>query len=226
MANENSNKFEFTEGIISRNLSYRLSAAVLSFLAIVVGLYVFKSASVAIGSYYFVIVCVVAMCSPVDLFKSLFVGWHSRAVIIFVGVTAMVGPAILFFWPRAMLDGIVLSDMIGQYGIDAGAIGPFSMAAVIINPIMEEVYWRGCLPGKTAGPGWVDVAFGACHVPILMLVIRPQFIVGVFIVLVCAGWAFRYIRLKTGGLLVSWIGHAVADAGIGWAIWHILRSAD
>lgn len=188
----------------------------------VIGLHFFKSAVTAIAIYYITIICAVLMDSPGRHLKSVFMGWHTKAAIAFLVVTGLVAPAILFHWSRAKLPGIELAHALAQFGINNVAIKFFAVGAVLINPIMEELFWRGCLLEKSSKPSWLDAVFAAYHVPILMLVIRWPFIAGVFVILACTSWAFRYIRLKAGGLLIPWIAHTVADAGIAVAVWMII----
>ncbi len=94
----------------------------------------------------------------------------------------------------------------------AGSCGPlFVVYLLIINPPLEELFWRELFATKTKyfSPG--DILFGCFHFPILLLFLTPMKLPIGFLMIATGGWGWRQMRNRYGGLLLPWIGHLFAD---------------
>jgi membrane protease YdiL (CAAX protease family) len=81
----------------------------------------------------------------------------------------------------------------------------------LINPFVEEYFWRGVLGNDMLNLYIGDVVFAGYHSMILWGRVRPIFILFAVMILVSAGWLWRQISREDGGLLAASLGHMAAD---------------
>ncbi len=92
----------------------------------------------------------------------------------------------------------------------AAGVWQLAIAAVVVAPIAEELFFRGVVLGaarRTTGGDWPAivvsaVAFGAVHSQ------NPDTIIP----LILMGFALGWLRLRTGGVLGCIVAHAVINA--------------
>ncbi len=150
-------------------------------------------------------------------------GWGWGTGVVLSSVFFLSGSAVFVFWPFAKLEGTELGGVLGDFGL-AGTTGiVFGAAAIVVNPLLEELFWRGCFEDKVTRVSVIDIAFAGYHGLALVLVIRVWAAVGAFIVLCFASWALRYVKDRRGGLAVPYIAHLAADISIIAAIYGLLR---
>jgi membrane protease YdiL (CAAX protease family) len=117
--------------------------------------------------------------------------------------------------------------------LDWGFSGPAEiwliLILLIVNPILEEVYWRGYMHeklrcnGKARDTIWMTAAFYTLYHLLSVfhifqgwygvVAVLPVFIAGIF-------WGF--VREKTGSVTGSIISHAMSDFGIVCVYWFIV----
>lgn len=192
------------------------------YIAILVGLFVFKNAFVAISIYYCGIIIVMYFDKQDGLLKSLVSGWNWIIAIMTVTAGGFSGAIVLYGWDFAKLSDVNLIEIFAMYGLQGSSIYIFVSAAITLNPLLEELFWRGYLVDARKGPSWIDAAFAGYHVPALLLVIKPLMATLAFIVLCIAGWGLRLIGNKLDGLLLPYLGHLAADVSIIAAIYFII----
>jgi membrane protease YdiL (CAAX protease family) len=90
----------------------------------------------------------------------------------------------------------------------------FAAYYVTVHPVLEEIYWRGYLPGAHRSPAMVDVAFAGYHVLVLCLFVKLPWVLVSFGVLLFAAWSWRRLAARYSGLGVAIAGHAAADLSI------------
>jgi membrane protease YdiL (CAAX protease family) len=140
------------------------------------------------------------------------------------GAFGLSGGIVLYLlWPSLGIPtgfGASLSRM-GLSGI--GWFG-FILYFSIINPGLEEVYWRGYLGSASHAMTLNDLLFSGYHLLVLVQFLKIPWLFLVFIVLAFAGWAWRQFARLGDGLLVPVISHFIADLAVILVIYHFSTS--
>jgi hypothetical protein len=91
---------------------------------------------------------------------------------------------------------------------------PFIAYFALVNPWVEEYFWRGYLGSTTTAPYVSDFLYSGFHGLILLNKVQTASIFFGLTALVVAGWFWRQIARKGGGLLAPVLGHMAADLTI------------
>ncbi|MEW8970433.1 MAG: type II CAAX endopeptidase family protein [Mesobacillus sp.] len=129
-----------------------------------------------------------------------------------------------------MIDIDQLRVLLWEWGFSAqGEIG-LVLILLVINPILEEVYWRGFIYEKLRIEGTAKYAIlmtAAFYTLYHLLSVIPIFngfygmvaVIPVFI----AGLIWGYMREETGSITGTIIGHVLSDMGIIFVYWFLIR---
>lgn len=118
--------------------------------------------------------------------------------------------------------------------VDWGFIGPGEIGLVLVllllNPVLEEVYWRGYLyekirkTGKAAKAIIVTASFYTLyHVLTVMQLFEVAYTLVAVIPVLIAGLFWGYVRERTESITAAIISHGLADLGIVCVYWFIVR---
>lgn len=201
---------------------FKLAGISIPYIAILFGLFVFKNVFLAISIYYVGIIIFSGITGGPGFIKSIFSGWDIRIAVFAVMMGGLSGVVVYTAWNLSALEGISLKDVFAEYGLEGIRVYVFAALAILVNPAIEEVFWRGLLGVKDRRISWLDAAFAGYHVPALLLVIKPLMAIFAFIALCGAGWGLRFIRNKLGGLIVPYLAHLAGDVSIVAAIYFII----
>ncbi len=112
-------------------------------------------------------------------------------------------------------DTLQLMKRVGWYG---QIFWPMSIYAVVVNPVLEELFWRGVvlneldklqIPIKNFSLIWSSVAYAAFHYSIFRLVLFPVYAeIGTF-GLVLYGALMAFIYRKTGSIVTTAAAHGM-----------------
>lgn len=89
----------------------------------------------------------------------------------------------------------------------------------LVNPFLEEWYWRGYLGSVSKKLVVSDVCYAGYHPLVLYRFLRWPWLVLEFLVLVGVAWIWRQIARRAGGLLIPVVSHLTADASLIIAIY-------
>lgn len=198
-------------------------APAIPYLAVVVGLYLLESAWAAILLYHAGLVTVVTLGKPGGVTHALRWGWHARAAVAGSIVCAAGGVLIYLLWPHIALEGGTLSETLSRVGLAGTSWWLFGVYFVAVHPVLEEIGWRGYLAPARQGPHPIDVAFAGYHVLVLVLFVKPFWVVIAFAVLVIASWGWRWVVRWKSGLGVVLASHAAANLSIFLAATFVAR---
>ena len=123
-----------------------------------------------------------------------------------------------FLW---MYFGVVtdVSAQVQLLGLHERTWPPFIAYFVLVNPFIEEYFWRGYLGGPTCAPHRSDFLYAGFHALIILGKVRTGTIFYALLVLILAGWCWRQIMREDQGLLAPVLGHMAADLTIALAIY-------
>ena len=92
----------------------------------------------------------------------------------------------------------------------------------LVNPFLEEYFWRGWLGGNTKSLHRSDFLFAGFHALILIGKVQTGSILFALGVLVLAGWFWRQVYRADDGLLAPVLGHMAADLTILVAVYRMV----
>lgn len=193
------------------------------YLAIIIGLSGLESAWSSILLYHCGIVLVLWLARYWRLGEPL----KSRAdylVLTAVAVTSLLGGVLIFWlWPIMKLGALLLVSELADLGLSNIAWLLFMVYYVTINPLLEELFWRGYLGSGSAFLTWNDLWFAGYHILVLVRFVSVPWIGASFLILVGAAWLWRQLARRYNGLIVPIASHAAADLSIIAAVFFLLR---
>ncbi len=194
---------------VARNL--RFAWVVLPYLAVAFGMLILRSAWGALIGFH------LTLLLPLLLNRRrawLLLAPVSSRVLLPLALSGLVaGFGLWFAWP--------LTGIPADYPLRVELLGlrqdtwlPFMAYFILVNPFLEEIYWRGILGSDSPLPQPVDFLFAGYHLIILALFVLPLWGCIGFFVLAGAGWLWRQISRCAKSLLPTTLFHALADASI------------
>ncbi|MBE0671577.1 MAG: CPBP family intramembrane metalloprotease, partial [Anaerolineales bacterium] len=108
-------------------------------------------------------------------------------------------------------------------GLNPTSWFPFVAYFSLVNPFVEEYFWRGVLGSATRKLHIGDLIYAGYHAIILWGRVGPFSILFAVIILTSAGWLWRQLLCKDSGLLAAVFGHMVADFTILLTIYVMTR---
>jgi len=205
----------------------RFRANILPFLfpyfAVFVGLYLLKNAWISIILYHAVILaCMTADGHLID-FRKIITRWNSRLFLISCTISVVAGPALFVLWNFMKLDFSSLSSNLSMIRLTNLSWILFIPYFCLLHPILEELFWRS-KSNDESGSGYLkDLLFGGYHILVLVLFIKPEWVIISFFILAFVSWMWRVISYKTDGLLIAVLSHILADTSIIIAVNFILK---
>jgi len=186
---------------------------ILPYLAIWAGLFLFKNAWLTLLGFHAAILLALAVARPSLPINILFKSKSTRWVLISVLIGSTSGIGLYFLWD---VFGVApnLPARLESIGLNSASWFVFIAYFSLINPFIEEYFWRGALGSDSKKLSLGDVIFAGYHVLVLWGRVHPLSILFAVIILTSAGWIWRQISREDGGLLAAVLGHAVADFSI------------
>jgi hypothetical protein len=187
---------------------------ILPYLAVWAGLYLFKSAWFSLIGFHVAILIVLALTRsniPVNiLFKSRSARWiFINALICSV---SGIGLYFLWDWSRIVPD---LPAQLNSMGLNS-PVAWFAFIAYfsLVNPFIEEYFWRGVLGSNSKKFYIGDLVYAGYHAVVLWGKTPPLVVLFAVVTLTSAGWFWRQSSREDKGLLAAVLGHMVADLSI------------
>ncbi|MBL8107860.1 MAG: CPBP family intramembrane metalloprotease, partial [Anaerolineales bacterium] len=188
-------------------------APILPYLAVWVGLFLFKSAWGALIGFHIAIVVALLWLRSAPPIRILIkpAPWKS---IVLNGLLCSLGGVGLYFLWDILGVAVTLGAQLQHLGISGlrwfWLIAYFSL----VNPFVEEYFWRGALGSNALFPYGGDLVYAGYHVMVVWNMARPHAILLMLLSLVFAGWLWRQIYRRDGSLLAPALGHMAADLSI------------
>jgi hypothetical protein len=188
-------------------------APTLAYLAVGLGLFVFHSAWGALLGFHAAILFSLLVARPAIPLKTLLTTHNIRWI--FLSVLSCGASGILLYLLRDLFG--LAADLFGQVaslGLNASNWFLFIGYFVLVNPFVEEYFWRGWLGDKRKSLHISDFLYAGFHGLVLVGRVRTGSILFGLSALVFAGWLWRQIAREDGGLLAPVLGHMAADLTI------------
>lgn len=186
---------------------------VLPYLAVAIGLlWVHHAFLTLLGFHVAILFSLILARSPIPitiLFKSQNIRW----VVLNILLCGSSGISLYFLWPYL---GLVsnLPAHIESLGLTRDTWPLFITYFTLVNPLIEEYFWRGYLGSPTRWLHPSDFLYAGFHGLILMEKVQTGAVLYSLGVLVLAGWFWRQLAHADEGLLAPMLGHMAADFAI------------
>lgn len=195
-------------------------APVLPYLAVAIGLFWVRHAFLTLLSFHLAILLSLWLARASVPVRILFKSKDIRRVALNILLCGSSGVILYFFWTYF---GVVrdLPAYLESLGL-TGATWPFFITYfVLVNPFIEEYFWRGYLGSPARGFYRSDFLYAGFHALILIGKVRTGAIIYSLTVLVLAGWFWRQVARADEGLLAPVLGHMAADFTILMAVYRV-----
>src|SRR5262249_19778678 len=109
-------------------------------------------------------------------------------------------------------------ELLKQQGYNKQIFWPLSLYAIIVNPILEELFWRGTIlneldrlkaPFKHFGIVWSSFAYAAFHYSIFAMVMLPGWAEFGTFLLAIYGAALALLYRRTGSIILTAVAHGL-----------------
>lgn len=188
------------------------------FLAVILGLYVFRNAWLAVLMYHFQIV-LFAVLVPRDL-SVIRRGW-SASWLLYLGIPCVLsGPLLFVLIERVLNPDIQLSLWLSGYGLSGTGLLLFVLYFGLLHPVLEQYHWDA-LRRDNRLHKLSHGFFASYHVLVLALVMKPAWVAFCFLVLFVASFTWAHVRERLDGLSVPILSHVIADAAFIGAVYLI-----
>jgi membrane protease YdiL (CAAX protease family) len=183
-----------------------------------VGLFIFRTAWSSLLTFHIAILISLLIAKPNIPLSILFTGRDIQWILISILLCGSSGVTLYFFWDKFGIAND-LAAHVEAMGLSASTWIPFITYFTLVNPLLEEYFWRGYLGSPTTNFYLSDFLYAGFHGLILLNKVQPSMIVYSLALLVLAGWFWRQIARTDGGLLAPVLGHMMADLTILLAVY-------
>jgi membrane protease YdiL (CAAX protease family) len=194
---------------------------ILPYLAVAIGVFWLQNAFAALLGFHLAIILSLLLARSSVPIKVLFTSKDIRWLIVNILLCGSSGISLYFFWSYFAVIGDI-SSHVESLSLTSATWPIFITYFVLVNPLVEEYFWRGYLGSPTRRLHPSDFLYAGFHGLIMTGRMQIGAVVYSLILLVLAGWFWRQIARASGGLLAPVLGHMAADFTILMAIY--LRS--
>lgn len=200
----------------------KILAPALPYFAVWMGMFLFKNAWAALLGFHIAILLTVLFLRPSLSVRTLFKSRSQKWILASVLFCSTSGIGLYFLWPVFGVSDNLSTQLLAM-GLTPVSWPSFLAYFSLVNPFVEEYFWRGVLGNDSLKPYFGDVVFAGYHALILWGRVHLVFVLFAVAVLVSAGWLWRQISREDGGLLAAALGHAAADFTILFAIYRMTQ---
>jgi hypothetical protein len=190
-----------------------VASLLMPYLAVAFGLYVCHNAWAAVLAYHVGILLFLSRTGIKDAALRFRASSSPGRVLLF-GLSGLSAGVLLYFlWPFLHFSPRLASALL-EWGLNRQTWPWFIAYGGLVNPWLEEAFWRDRLGSASLHPVLNDAIFAGFHLVILAPFLSIPWLVAVFLVLSFAGWLWRQAARLEGSLLASALFHLAADVSI------------
>lgn len=188
-------------------------APILPYLAVWAGFFILSNAWLTLLGFHLAIILSLFWLRPTLRIDTLFKTTKPKYVLLSMFVCFIGGFGLYLLWDMFAVAGD-LPDQLARLDLNLSTWGGFIAYFSLVNPFVEEYFWRGVL-GNSARQLYIgDLVYAGYHVMVVWNKVPAYSILIMLAALVFAGWFWRQIYRRDGGLLAPVLGHMVADFAI------------
>jgi membrane protease YdiL (CAAX protease family) len=194
---------------------------ILPYIAVVAGVHLFNNAWLALLGFHASILIMLAIVRPNIPVGVLFKSKSPKWILISVLVCGSSGIGLYLLWNMFSISPD-LPAQLSTMGLSSSTSWlAFITYFSLVNPLIEEYFWRGYLGSSSKKPYIGDIVYAGYHALVLWGKVHPVIILLALIVLSSVGWFWRQISREDEGLLAAVLGHMAADFSILFAVYLI-----
>lgn len=131
-----------------------------------------------------------------------------------VGATIIILGAFFIFNGFGLIDFELMKMNLAKINVTALTYPFVALAIVLINPFLEEYFWRGFVFrefNNYSGGYWTGILFAVHHTIMILSWFNWWQLIIIAIFLAVIGVIFNWVYKKTGSIYTTWIIHVIAD---------------
>lgn len=195
-------------------------APILPYFAVWVGLYVFKNAWATLLGFHLAILLALTFLRPTLPLNTLFKSARQRHIFLSIIFCSTSGLG-LYLLRDVFSIAPDLQEQLAAIGLNASTLFWFITYFALANPFFEEYFWRGILGSDTKQFYIGDLIYAGYHLMVVWNKTHPFSMAFMIFALSLAGWFWRQLYRRDGGLLAPVLGHMAADFSILLAVYFI-----
>lgn len=200
------------------NLLKKIIAPIIPYITIGIGLLVLHNAWVAIIAYHLGMMAIILLsCEHIPL-RKLFRSTNYKFPVFTAIVGASGGILLYLLWPLLSIPPDI-NVYLQNIGLTRRAWPLFLVYFALVNPWIEEYYWRGYLGSDSKFITLNDILFSGYHVMVMAGKVETIWLLAVFAALMMGAWFWRQSNRISQGLLSSLASHMAADITVILAIY-------
>jgi hypothetical protein len=193
-------------------------APLMAYITVAFGMFWAHSAWAALLGFHAGLLLILLIEKPRIPIATLFKGFRFITLLGYILLSVSSGLTLFFAW--STLDiAPNLSDILASIGLTSATWPGFIAYFSLVNPWIEEYFWRGYLDNSSRLPAPVDFSFAGYHLLILYGKTSWTWMAIAFFVLAAVAWLWRHVSRKNNGLLIASLSHMAADFSILMAVY-------
>ncbi len=197
-------------------------APLAAYVTVAAGLFWAHSAWVALLGFHTALLLILVIEKPAVPVRALLRGVDVFMLMGCVLLGASGGVVLYLAWPVFSISPNVFANL-AAVGLTPAAWPAFIAYFALVNPWLEEYFWRGYLGNTSPKPVVMDFLFAGYHLFILYGKTTGVWMAVSLLVLTLVAWLWRQVSRKSGGLLIACLSHAAADLSILLAVYWMYK---
>lgn len=200
----------------------RLLYILLVYLAVAIGFFGGHSAWGALLGFHAAILFVLWLeRRNLPSLSTLFKNEHRRWLVLSLLLSGASGLGLYLLWPWLGISPD-LSAQLQALGLTLSTWPLFIIYFTLVNPWLEEYFWRASLASSSKHLALIDFAFAGYHSMILAGRTSLPTLILALAVLITGSWFWRQLFREDSGLLAAALGHMLADLTILLAVYRMV----
>lgn len=195
-------------------------APILPYLAVWAGLFVFENAWATLLGFHAAILLALFFLKPSPPLNILFKPVNGKHALFTVLLCAASG-FVLYLLRDVFQVADDLGEQLAELGLSGDVWFGFIAYFALVNPFLEEYFWRGALGIESKNFYSGDLVYAGYHVMVVWNKTHPFSMIFMFAVLTFIGWLWRQVYRRDGSLLAPILGHMAADLSILIAVYRM-----
>lgn len=195
---------------MARYLQKKVIAPIIPYITTGIGLLLLHNAWVGIFTYHLSMVVIILLSREHIPIKKLIQSTNYKIPIVTAIVGACSGILLYLLWPLLSIPPDI-DVYLRNIGLTPSAWPFFLVYFVLVNPWLEEYYWRGYLGSDSKSITLNDMLFSGYHIVLLAGKVDIIWLLAVFAALFFGAWFWRQTNRISNGLLPSLVSHIAAD---------------
>ncbi len=191
----------------------KVIAPIIPYITVGIGLLFLHNAWIAIIAYHLGMIIVVLFSREKIPLMTILSSTNYKIPLF----TAMIGASggILFYilWPILAIPPDI-NIYLQNIGLSQTSWPLFLVYFILVNPWLEEYYWRGYLGSNSKRIILDDIFFSGYHVIVMAGKVEIVWLLVLFVVISFGAWFWRQSNRISHGLLPSLVSHLAADITI------------